>query len=393
MSGRPAAWLAWSVFTISAALLAFASVLETRSGSPTIAMGYAVSSLGFVAVGALVSSRRPGHPIGWLLLTIGFSIGLTVFGRSYATYSLLESPGSLPGGAIVAWLAESAFGPFIGLFPWLLLLFPTGRLPSPRWSWVAWAIALNTMILMISSPIALWSMRGPDLLAETYDPPPGPVTNLSNITLIASLPIFFTAAVSLVVRWRKARGEERQQLKWLAYGTGLLAMVLLTMSAELFLEHELGWLDWLFLASIITIPVAIGIAILRYRLYDIDLVINRTLVYATLTVLLGLVYVGSVVVLGGLLRPLAGSNDLAVAGSTLAVAALFSPARRRIQAFVDRRFYRSRYDAARTVEAFSSRLRDEVDLDTLSSDLQAVVRETLQPASVSVWLRREGRAP
>lgn len=187
--------------------------------------------------------------------------------------------------------------------------------------------------------------------------------------------------------WRRARGEERQQLKWVAYVIGFLATVLLAMSSEEFLGQELWYFDWLFLAAIMAIPVSIGIAILRYRLYEIDRIVNRTLVYAALTGLLAVVYVGLVVVLGGVLQPLTGSNDLAVAGSTLTVAALFSPARSRIQRFVDQRFYRRRYDVARTVEAFSARLRDEVDLDTLTRDLQGVVRETLQPTSVSVWLR------
>ena len=195
----------------------------------------------------------------------------------------------------------------------------------------------------------------------------------------------------MVIRQRRAEGLERLQLRWFTSAVGLV-VVLVVAQGMVFLRYESGtalppWatvISYLGIVSSAVLPLAVGIAILRYRLYDIDRIINRTLVYGALTAILVLAYVGSVVLLGGLLRPVTGSNDLAVAGSTLAVAALFAPARRRIQAFVDRRFYRSRYDAARTVEAFSARLRDEVDLDTLTRDLQGVVRDTLQPTSVSV---------
>jgi len=203
---------------------------------------------------------------------------------------------------------------------------------------------------------------------------------------------------SVVIRQRRAEGLERLQLRWFTSAVGLV-VVLVVAQGMVFLRYESGtalppWatvISYLGIVSSAVLPLAVGIAILRYRLYDIDRIINRTLVYGALTAILVLAYVGSVVLLGGLLRPVTGSNDLAVAGSTLAVAALFAPARRRIQAFVDRRFYRSRYDAARTVEAFSARLRDEVNLDTLTRDLQGVVRDTLQPTSVSVWLREPER--
>lgn len=209
-----------------------------------------------------------------------------------------------------------------------------------------------------------------------------------NISLALTFASFVAGAVSLIFRFLRSRGEERLQLKWLMFATGVAASGLIGLAvADAGREGDPLWVDLVSTLGILGIPAAIGIAIFKYRLYAIDRIISRTVSYALLTGVLVAVYVGGVLVLGPVLRPVTGSNDLAVAGSTLAVAALFSPARRRIQSSMDRRFNRRRYDAARTVEAFSARLREEVDLNALRSDLTSTVRETLQPAHVSLWLR------
>ena len=291
-------------------------------------------------------------------------------------------------------MAHWAFAPGAGLLATLtLLLFPTGHPPSSRWRWVVWVVGLAITLMVVPMAVATWPSRAslPDE-GEAVSAAfllQGIGLLLVGVAMVASL-------VSLVVRFRRAGGTERQQIKWLAYAGTLTVLVF---SGEVLAGGPqrlagLGVVVGLLLLIVIvpSIPIAVGIAILRYRLYDIDLVINRTLVYGALTVLLGAVYVAGVVGLPRLL-PLAEDNDLVVAGSTLAVAALFSPLRRRVQAFVDRRFYRLRYDAQRTLEAFSARLREEVDLDTLSAELVGVVRHTLQPASVRVWLADSPPSP
>jgi hypothetical protein len=349
----------------------------------------------FMIVGALIVARRPENSIGWVFSAIGVLAATGNAASEYAEYAYVTRPGSLPGALAAAWLANWYWLPLISLtLLFTVLLFPDGRPLSPRWRPVVWVGAISTAAVTVLATL------NPTLRLQEEDfsvANPIGVPAVGNVeegavggALLALLLLLIVAAfLSLVLRFRRSRGDERQQLKWFTYAGALV--VLLVLGDELLPLPDIGLGDFLFGVVVALIPISAGIAILRYRLYDIDLVINRTLVYGALTALLGLVYVGSVVVLGGLLRPVAGSNDLAVAGSTLAVAALFAPARRRIQAFVDRRFYRSRYDAARTVEAFSSRLRDEVDLETLRADLTGVVRETLQPTSVSVWLR-EARA-
>lgn len=349
------------------------------------ALTTALVAVVFVVVGLLIARRRPDNPIGWMLAAVGASVLLYQAASEYALRGLVVAPGSLPAAGEAAVLSQTLWIIPFGLIPVVLLLYPTGRFLSRAWA--IGVVLSGSAILLLVGPgtIVLWPFResGSDLLfAESgigvMDAFISPV-----IALVVAAVVL--AAASIVVRWRRSSGVERQQIKWLLPS----CLIILAQGALVIFDPDGGGLlgEVLLQTGLASIPVAIGVAVLRYRLYDIDLVINRTLVYGALTGLLGLVYVGSVVLLGGLLRPLAGSNDLAVAGSTLAVAALFSPARRRTQAFVDRRFYRSRYDAARTVEAFSARLRDEVDLDTLSSDLQTVVRETLQPASVSMWTR------
>ncbi|MDQ3218371.1 MAG: hypothetical protein M3Q18_11095, partial [Actinomycetota bacterium] len=292
----------------------------------------------------------------------------------------------------------------IGTF--LILLFPDGRLPTPRWRPVAWLCGLVLLLLTVLIPLAPVPLNelGNDSLPPVANPLSvealGPFFKGPVSALLLLLPLCILAcAVSLIRRFRRSRGHERLQLKWLASGAGAVAALFLFSIVASFLTtsptrsaEEPGWLtvmDRISLFSFLLIPAAVGVAILRHRLYDIDVIINRALVYGGLTAVLALVYVAGVVGVGGTLREVSGqeSNSFAVAASTLAVAGLFRPARGRIQALIDRRFYRSRYDAARTVEEFSRRVRDEVTLDTVTSDLLMAVNETVQPEHASLWLR------
>ena len=338
--------------------------------------------LGFAFVGALVASRRPGNAVGWIFCAGAVAFSVAGVAESYAVYTLFADPGGLLGaGETMAWLSVWVWVlggvPLIILFP---LLFPTGKLLSPRWRPVV-VLALAAMV-SLSVGIAFAPGRFDDL-SEVENPygvggAAGDVFSamqgLGWLLLILSL---IASATSLVLRFRRARGVERLQLKWVA-----AASVVLVASFLL-------WEVWEGIAplGILTMVLAAGIAILRYRLYDIDVVINRTLVYGALTATLALTYLGSVLLLQLALSGITEGSGLAVAASTLAVAALFRPARARIQEGVDRRFYRHKYDAQRTLEGFSARLRDQVDLAALSRDLSGVVRETLQPAHVTLWLR------
>jgi hypothetical protein len=266
------------------------------------------------------------------------------------------------------------------------MIFPHGRLLSPRWRPVAWLAAAVTIAATVLLAIVPWDLLDPGVPAQN----PVGVESLGYLGIAPPIPIIvigipttLLSVASLVLRFRRSRGEERQQLKWFVYAGVLIVGALFV---PLFVPGVAASLLQLLVMPLL--PVAVGVAITRYRLYEIDLLINRTLVYGALTALLVVVYVGSVVSLQGALRVLTGQeSQVAVVASTLAVAAIFNPLRRRIQAFVDRRFYRRKYDAAKTLAAFSAKLRDETDLDALSDDLVGVVRETMQPAHVSLWLR------
>jgi len=353
----------------------------------------------FPLTGLLILIRQPRNTIGWVLQGVGLTWGGGVAIDAYASYGLVLEPGSLPRADIAAALNEGTWAPFIGLMgTFLILLFPDGHLPSPRWRPVAWLsvlsmTAVNVLITFEPGPLeesALPSMTNTLGLEAARLP----LAILLGVFLPLLPLCILASAVALILRFRRSRGIERQQLKWLATAGSVVAVVyLVTMVSTLmasFMEEQPAWvsgLQSLSLLSFVLLPLAIGTAVLRYRLYDIDIVINRALVYGALTATLGGVYLGSVLLLQLVLSPLTDQSDLAVAGSTLAVAALFGPARRRIQTVVDRRFYRRRYDAARTVESFTGRLRREVDLEAVSADLRAVVRDTVQPAHLSLWLR------
>src|SRR5215212_7697669 len=357
---------------------------------PSIA-SLAVVTVSFSVVGALIASHRPENPIGWIFLAVGFFYGLLSAGDLYAIYALLTNPGALALGAEASWLGQWIWAPGLGLIlVFLPLLFPDGHPPSPRWLPVGWLGGLSIVLAVVSSAILLWPERGPALV--TGDESPSHVLDV--VVLFAALPMMLLAGagavISLFVRFRRARGEERQQIKWFVSAAALTFFWMLVfavvlgelLSAEGGLPEVTGALSGLLVLP--SIPIATGIAILRYRLYDIDRIINRTLVYGSLTVMLALLYFGGIVVLQRLFVALTGEKStLAVVASTLLIAALFNPLRHRIQSFIDRSFYRRKYDARNTLEAFSVKLRDETDLNALSDDLVGVVRETMQPAHVS----------
>jgi hypothetical protein len=349
-----------------------------------------VVAASFSTVGAVIISRHPNNVIGWLLCAGGLAIGLNHFSTEYAIYSLVAQPGSLPGATVFTWLAYWVYVPALGSAIFLFLLFPTGRLPSRRWRWFAGLSAVATLVGAVCASFS----SGTGYL--------GPLTNplgiesIGDLSLIVS-PILYIlgllAVISMLSRLRRGTGIERQQIKWFAYA-GAVTFIGGLVQHNLFPVIDVWWVWWVgFVVGTIGLlgqPVALGIAILRYRLYEIDLIINRTLVYGSLTAMLALVYFGGVALTQGLFQGLTGQEEqpqLAIVVSTLVIAALFNPLRRRVQAFVDRRFYRKKYDAVKTLEAFSARLRDETDLEALNKELVGVVRETMQPAHVSLWLR------
>jgi hypothetical protein len=419
MSRRTSAWLAWSLAGLSFALFAATIALYIPARSMQVPSpwgtggdsGQLISLLPFLAfpvVGALVASRRPENPIGWICLAVGTFWMLYNVTTVYGVYGLLARPGSVPFPAEVGSLGESLWAPALGLLgTYLILLFPDGRLPSRRWRPVAWLS--GAVIVLASAGVALVPQPLPEL-GGIQNPfglygYPEVADALFNVLLLLPLCIL-ASAVSLIVRFRRSGGEVREQIKWIAFAASFLGLVLLVeaVSALIVAPDNFGtggsqpfWLKLLQDAVTLSyagIPVAVGFAVLKYRLYDIEVVINRTLVYGSLTAMLALVYFGGVATTQAIFRALTGQEEqpqLAVVVSTLVIAALFNPLRRRIQSFIDRRFYRRKYDATKTLEAFSAKLRDETDLDALSDDLVGVVRETMQPAHVSLWLRPDTR--
>ena len=403
-SARAASWLAWALWTL--ALMSFVVMGVFRflnSSTPTAAprnplvldFGYWLLFMSFATVGALVASRWPKNAIGWIFCWLGLSFSLGSASEEYALYALVTEAGSLPGAEGMLWLTAWFGGPIVfALFALVFLLFPGGRLPSRRWRPVVWLelVAIVCLVAWAFEPGPLGNLG----LVRVANPfgVQGAAALLGTLGLVGfymTLAVAVAGGTSLVVRFRRARGVERQQIKWFAF-SGVVFCAVFAAGPFLWTLPQSPATAWiwpvLFLAGASTIPVAVGIAILRYRLYDIDLLINRTLVYGALTVLLAAVYVGCVVLLQGVLRALSGGeSQLAIVASTLAIAALFNPLRLRVQAFVDRRFYRRKYDAAKTLAAFNARLREETDLHTLTDDLAGVVRETMQPAHVSLWLR------
>jgi hypothetical protein len=396
--------LAWSLCLACVSLASFAPLLAFLNDR-TLVVFFRDRDLGvvmvlvisFSVVGALVVSHRPENLVGWIFCAAALFQALSLVGVEYATYARVTRPGSLPFGASVSWLAEWIWAPgLVLILVFLPLLFPDGRPPSRRWWPVAWLGGLS--IVIISAPIWLlvWSRRGRELLEDggIAQGVPGWLLALLRVGFPLMLLAGLLAVLSLFLRFRRARGDERQQIKWFASAAALTLTWIFV--GELLLDAQGGVFGvvgaLLGLVVVSSIPIATGIAIFRYRLYDIDRIVNRALVYGALSVALVLVYLGGVISLQYAFRTFAGGeSQLAVVASTLAIAALFNPFRRRIQTAVDRRFYRSKYDARKTLAAFSSRLRDETDLDALGGELESVVRETVQPARVTLWLRpRDG---
>jgi hypothetical protein len=400
MSARNAARVAWSLCGLSLALTALSLLLLVLNLSHPNTHIYdywldnTLNGVLFPIVGAIVASRRPENAVGWLLCLFGLVFVMRHFSAQYAIYALIVQPDSLPAGEGLAWISSWVWILFIGFFVFFLLLFPTGRLPSRRWRPLAWLTVAVVLVGVISSAFSsgpidgLGPIRNP-LGIEGF-------RNLYEVIRSLIFPLLFAlATLSLFVRLHRAIGVERQQIKWFVYAAAVLASGLIPAYISLLEEIDpplsFEWVGFaLYTAGGAAIPITIGIAILRYRLYDIDRIINRTLVYGMLTGTLALVYFGGVATTQAIFRVLTGQEQqpqLAVVVSTLVIAALFNPLRHRIQAFIDKRFYRRKYDAAKTLEAFSAKLRDETDLDALSDDLVGVVRETMQPAHVSLWLR------
>jgi hypothetical protein len=388
--------IAWALCGLSVALVAVSSGFQVSTASVPVpgTFGFRgltnVVGLAFSGVGLLIATRRPGNLIGWVFLAVGMLFSLQRLGLEYAVYDLIANRASLPGAQMAAWIAGWLWIPFVGLVGILVPhLFPGGEFLSRRWRMVGWfggaAILLNSF--------AVATLPGGMDSAGGIENPFGIVKGINLRDVLFPMlyaPSLVAAALSLVVRFHRAGESQRAQIKWLAYAAALLALALAA-GAVVFPSAPRSSVSFQLLSNLTVlalgaVPAAVGIAILKYRLYDIDRLINRTLVYGVLTALLALAYFAIVVGLQNII-PGAGDSDLTIAGSTLAVAALFRPLRARVQGFIDRRFYRRRFDAQRTLESFSSRLREDVDLDHLSRDLLGVVRDTMQPAHASLWLR------
>ena len=386
----------WLMLGVSVALAA-ASVALGISGGADLFIAFSIAALGvvFAGTGALVASRAPGNWIGWIFCAMGLLFEFGILGEVYVAYGSLAD-GFLPGRAWVGWISQwsnNAFAPTMIILSFLL--FPTGRLPSARWRPVA-LIATGVAVVHAASaaltpgPLQDYGIQNPaGIEAATA------LRMIAEVSvLILVLPLMLLSVVSLFARLRRSSGIERQQLKWFAYAAALLATDLLASNALAVLLGGTGnevaeFIPFLtFVITLSGIPMAMGVAILKHRLYDIDIIINRTLVYGALTLSLLLVYVGCVVSLQYVLRAFTGGNSqLVIVASTLAIAALFNPLRRRIQSFIDWRFYRRKYDAVKTLEEFGAKLRDETDLESLNAEMLSVVRETMRPEHASLWLR------
>jgi hypothetical protein len=388
-----AAWALWTLTMLAIPVVAWLDQLSRQAGRPDLAqldlgalVGPVLACVSATTVGAVLASRRPHHPVGWLLLVLGLSLAWGGVPPAYAAYGLLTRPGALPAAHAVArsWpiiivTAQTALS-------FVLLLTPTGSLPSPRWRWWARVTAAAAASLLVGLAVA----SGP--LDPQYQVLGGPfelrgqggvLLVVNQLALAVTTLAVLVGAASLVVRFRRGGGVERQQLRWVAWAAAL-AVVGAVVGLGGLAVGATAVVTWALAACFAVLPVVLGAAILRYRLYDLDHIISRTLAYGLLTLLLG---GGYAVVVLGLGQLLGRDSSLVVAGATLAVAALFQPARRRIQQAVDRRFNRRRHDTAQTIAAFSARLHQQIDLDSVTVELLAVADQTMQPTQVSLWLR------
>lgn len=373
----------------------FVPTLWLERDDPVAIVIIAVWLTAIAATGGLVAARLPSNSVGWLMSAASLSLSLNLLVTAYAEYSIEVAPGSLPFGIVAGWLSLWTSTPAAPFFVGALLVFPNGRLLSRRWKPLIPVLALASLLTAVGfaakpGPIDnVPSVENPwtyPLGRALYGITDGPLSMVIGLVAISAI-------ISLFLRLRRSRGAERQQLKWFVYAVAAFpVMFLAAMASDAILDARVGpgdhFVDFLLIMlGALLIPLAMGISILRYRLYDIDLIVNRALVYGALTAILALSYLGSVVLLQSLLAPLTADSDVAVAASTLAVAAAFRPLRRRVQAFIDRRFYRHKYDVTETLGAFAARLRDQVDLESLSRELVGVVGTTMQPAHASLWLK------
>jgi hypothetical protein len=380
----------WSVLSLALALAALGalfSVLNHFQPAGSIAGWFdLVIPLAVSVPGAVIVGYRPANPLGRILCTMGLTMGVAALLGQYSDYALRTNPGSVPGGVLAAWLQSFFWFPVIGLVPLLLLLVPDGSLPPPRLRPSTWVPAAAIALVILAGafspgPIGADPRPGAPQNPVGIEPARQVLEVAAAVGFLVIPAVTVIALLALVLRFQRAQGVERQQLKWFTYGAFLLVVGL----AALLVPLSEAVAKAILAAGVGCFTAGVAVAVLRYGLYEIDVIVNRTLVYGLLTVLLGLGYAGAVLI-GGQLAGQERSN-LVVAGSTLAVAAAFQPARRRVQAGVDRRFNRRKYDSAKTIEGFSARLREQVDLDTLSAELLAVVDQTMQPATASLWLR------
>ena len=394
MRDRTAAWLAWSLCGVALAMIACSVVLAALNDFDLWSLDIILTEAAAALVGGLVASRRPRNPVGWFIIGHALCFTLGEFTRQYAIYGALTRPGTLPFARAMAWPPYWIWLPgLIFLFSFLPLYFPNGDLVSRRWRPVVW---IATFLATVVTVFAMFRVGSDE--TRSIPNPMGievaslvPFERVLNVVIPGAwLILAFASVMSLVARFARSRGEERQQIKWFVFAMLLLVSYSL---ADVLFARDLP-IAVAFAGPVFFVGpyIAIAVAVLRYRLYDIDVVINRTLVYGALSVFLALVYFGGVTVLQTAFRALTGQeSNLAIVGSTLIIAALFSPVRRGIQSFIDRRFYRRKYDANRTLEAFSARLREEPDLDRLGDELVSVARKTMQPEHVSLWLLPQGR--
>jgi hypothetical protein len=382
--------LAWSLVVLATLSLVTGHALSLASEDVRWSAALTTPIVAaFGVLGILITSSQPRNPIGWLFCGIAVTGSLMSLSGGLAEFWL-------DGNGVPDWLGETAA--WYGDVSWilvilpaatfLLLLFPDGRLPSRPWRPVAWCAGAGIAFVFTADSLS------PGPLAD-YPEVPNPygvpgLEALEAVGVVALAVAIVGSPLSLIMRFRSAGREQRQQIKWLALA-GAMSAATLTIAVAGYEVWTSIVANGAIMLSILMLPVAAGAAILRYRLYDIDVVVHRTLVYGALTAILAAAYLGSVLLLQLALSPLTEESDLAIAGSTLAVAALFRPARARIQELVDRRFYRSRYDAGRTLERFGARVRDQVELDALGAELRAAVAETMHPAHVSLWLRGPAR--
>jgi hypothetical protein len=386
------AWLLWALAMSGLAVALWLDQLLRQAGRPELTirpyeLTYLAAVVGLATVGAVLAARRPRHPVGWLLLVLGLSVTVDGVTDSYARYGLLAVPGSVPAVGHLRVLGDT-FGLWPACIGFILLLTPTGSLPSRRWRWWAWVAVAAPLVWQSSVVVGVevaqfppfYSFRNPYFVPALA----APAVAVALPALLVTLLSVVVGGASLVVRFRRARGEERQQLRWVAAAAMVAAAGIPVAMAGIAIDSP-AVVGVAVLGSAVVLCLAIAAAILRYRLYDLDRIISRTLAYGLLTLLLA---GGYAVVVLGLGRLLGQDSSLVVAAATLAVAAAFQPARRRIQAATDRRFNRRRHDAAQTIDTFSVRLREQVDLDTLSAELLAVVDQTMRPTQASLWLRR-----